>query len=69
MARDQQSGNACAWPELVVNARPATLPGRRHVIPSAAKLVVGHHHQGVVGVAAAVDRLEEVAQMLAARID
>ena len=42
-------------------------PGRRHVVPLAAELVVGHDHHRVLAAAAVLDRLEQVDQMVAAR--
>ena len=41
-------------------------PGRGHVVPLAAELVVGHDHQGVAGLRSGRDRLEQVDQVVAA---
>src|ERR1700690_3675569 len=67
--RHQERGDARTRSELVMYSIATTLSRWRHVVPLAAKFVIGYNHERIVGIRTVIDRHKQVAQMLAALVD
>src|SRR3982074_254237 len=69
MRRNDQGRNPGSGTPLIVRPRRRALPRWDNVVPGATELVIGHHDHRVPGAAAALDRLDQVDQVIAARAD
>src|SRR5215212_10232099 len=64
--RDRERRDARTRTPRVVRTAAATLARRRHMVPLAAELVVGHDHHRVLAAPAPLDRLDQLDEVVAA---